>query len=142
MASQSAMEQRLGSGQQWPAGQRCQYHLSPELAVTWRVRRQVSVGTEGGWTLPLSAGETVQTEERVRAAEAGGHGRHAAVPAVVDVAGDPLTVPGTQQAAGAAPAGGCGGDRAVRAELHQAACTVTGHSQFRSVVCCPHLTHL
>ena len=99
-------------------------------AVAGRKGGEVSVRTEGGAALLLSAGQTetvlrVLAEPRVRAAVAGGQRGHRAVPAVINPAVDSRAVPGTEQGAGTTPPGRGGGHRAIRTELHQAACSNT-----------------
>jgi len=59
------------------------------------------------------------TEVWVGAALAGVEGGDTAVLTAVDGAGDTVTVPGTEEAAGTTPAGRGGRDGAVRTELHQ-----------------------
>ena len=103
-------------------------------AVTRSHWGQVSVRTESrAKTLLLRTGETqtVLTEVRVRTAVTRRYRSHRAVPAVINpaVPSSP-TVPGTEQTAGTTPAGRGGWDRAIRAELHQAACNSDEVTEF------------
>jgi len=72
-------------------------------ALAWWAGSQVTVRTEGRLTLPLRAGQTVETESRVWTALTGSYRGHRSVPALVHLTLNILAVTGTEQTTGAAP---------------------------------------